>query len=244
MSLLSSKAHPHDTKFESLFLGINASNKFLFHCVEQNLTKFERAILLIRNPYDSIWADYQRSFSRSHSGHISKATFKYYHWLKVSLLLAQQYVQMWDEYAKIKIHLKPTDYIFSKYELLQNPATRRAELRGLVNFIGIEPNNWQTVRGFNRSSITVTDEQLDCAFVLADKNSTHRIIKEKESDVFMTKEMAYTKPLICCMWAIFGVNASEVGYTTPYLNVGCEPDQAQCIEKLLLSARTNSSSSM
>ena len=96
----------------------------------QNVTRFERAILLIRNPYDAIWADYQRFLSHSHSGRISIASFNWQHWLRYSIKGVQEYVQMWTEdYAKIKLHFKPTDYMFLKYEQLQNTATRRAEHR-------------------------------------------------------------------------------------------------------------------
>ena len=142
---------------------------------------------------------------------------------------------MWtDDYAKIKLHFKPTDYMFLKYEQLQNTATRIAELRRVVNFIGIEPNKRRSGELFN-SSVKVTDEQLECAFVLADNNSTHRNMApsaEGREAAVMTKERAYTKPLVCCMWAMFGAIASEVGYT-PYQNADCEPDQRNCFKASL-----------
>ena len=39
----------------------------------------------------------------------------------------------------IKRHYKPADYLFVKYELLKNPATRRAELRKVLDFLRIDP---------------------------------------------------------------------------------------------------------
>ena len=225
------KAHPRNHRFEQL-LDINASSPIKsspskYHCILQNVTRFERAILLIRNPYDAIWADYQLGFSHSHSGRISIASFNWQHWLRFSM------------------HFKPTDYMFLKYEQLQNTATRRAELRRVVNFIGSEPNKRRSGEPFN-SSVMVTDEQLECAFVLADNNSTHRNMApsaEGREAAVMTKERAYTKPLVCCMWAMFGAIASKVGYTS-YRNVDCEPDQRNCKEKLklLFSAPANSRS--
>ena len=201
----------------------------------QNVTRFERAILLIRNPYDAIWADYQRFLSHSHSGRISIAAFNWQQWLRYSLQEVQEYVQMWtNDYAKIKLHFKPTDYMFLKYEQLQNTTIRKSELRSVVDFIGIELNKRRSGEPFN-SSVKVTDEQLECAFVLADSNSTHRNMvpsAEGREAAVMTKERAYTKPLVCCMWAMFGAIASEVGYT-PYRNADCEPDQRNCFKASL-----------
>ncbi len=36
----------------------------------------------------------------------------------------------------------------------------------------------------------------------------------------MTKEVAYTRPLVCRMWALFGVHAAVHGYT-PYGGLDC-----------------------
>jgi hypothetical protein len=35
-------------------------------CKRGNIPKFKRAILLIRNPFDSIWSEYQRRVTQSH----------------------------------------------------------------------------------------------------------------------------------------------------------------------------------
>jgi hypothetical protein len=86
-----------------------------------------------------------------------------------------------------------------------------------------------------RIYISSTLNSLILAFVLADNSSTHRNMvpsAEGREAAVMTKERAYTKPLVCCMWAMFGAIASEVGYT-PYRNVDYEPDQRNCFKASL-----------
>ena len=46
-----------------------------------------------------------------------------------------------------------------------------------------------------------SDDQLACAFTLADNPGAHRRVDKRK---MMTKELAYTRPLVCRMWALFG----------------------------------------
>jgi hypothetical protein len=59
------KVHPHTHSFADLYSG-------RFHsdgnqkCKRGGVKRFERAVLLIRNPFDSIWSEYQRRITQSH----------------------------------------------------------------------------------------------------------------------------------------------------------------------------------
>ena len=58
------KVHPHTHSFSELNSGIIHSDND--KCAKNGITKFERAVMLIRNPYDSIWSEYQRRLTQSH----------------------------------------------------------------------------------------------------------------------------------------------------------------------------------
>ena len=58
------KVHPHTHPFRELNSGDFKSDNM--KCKKGNVHKFKRAILLIRNPYDSIWSEYQRRITQSH----------------------------------------------------------------------------------------------------------------------------------------------------------------------------------
>ncbi len=58
------KVHPHTHPFRELNSGDFRSDNM--KCKKGNVHKFKRAILLIRNPYDSIWSEYQRRITQSH----------------------------------------------------------------------------------------------------------------------------------------------------------------------------------
>lgn len=58
------KVHPHTHRFADLYDGTFHSDEN--KCRRGNVKRFQRAILLIRDPYDSIWSEYQRRFTQSH----------------------------------------------------------------------------------------------------------------------------------------------------------------------------------
>jgi len=55
------KVHPHTHTFDDLRTGRFHSDDG--KCKRGKVQKFERAILLIRNPFDSIWSEFQRRYS-------------------------------------------------------------------------------------------------------------------------------------------------------------------------------------
>jgi hypothetical protein len=58
------KIHPHTHNFLDLYSGKFHSDAG--KCKRGNVQRFERAILLIRDPFDSIWSEYQRRVTQSH----------------------------------------------------------------------------------------------------------------------------------------------------------------------------------
>ena len=83
------KVHPHTHDFDALRTGTFSSddNK----CKLGGVKRFERAILLIRNPFDSIWSEYQRRVSQSHVAGVPKKTFNWHRWQANAANLAHKY---------------------------------------------------------------------------------------------------------------------------------------------------------
>ena len=87
------KVHPHTHTFTTLNSGrywYSDNQK----CLYANFTKFNRAVLLVRNPYDSIWSEYQRLVSRSHVEGVQKANFDWSRWHANAADLSHAYHRM------------------------------------------------------------------------------------------------------------------------------------------------------
>lgn len=166
-------------------------------CRAGGIDRFKRAILLIRNPFDSIWAEYQRVAASSHVKGIPRDQFDWSMWQMTAASLAHEYVALWEEHYALLLQKWKTDNIFIlRYEHLRDPALRYDTLRRLVGFLRYE-------------FVEMTEERLQCAFVLAENNAALRRIN---STSMMTKEEAYPEALVCRMWQLFGKYAILTGY--------------------------------
>ncbi len=223
------KVHPHTHGFEELRLGtFNSDNG---KCKKGKVNGFRRAILLIRNPFDSIWSEYQRRVSKSHVTGIDRAGFDWHRWQANAASLSHMYHEMWAlHHSGIEKHFRPgeplpfirsyntalfsdcvtasaafdtEDVLYIKYEDLKDRAS------------GANIEAMRKVADFLKTPASV--EKLQCAFVLAENRDAHRAVDPARS---MTKEDAYTKELTCRMWALFGEFAAKHGYK-PYNGHDC-----------------------
>lgn len=97
------KVHPHTHDFESLRTGTFHSDND--KCKKGNVRQFKRAILLIRNPFDSIWSEFQRRVSKSHVSGINRIGFDWHRWQANACSLSHMYFQMWNaHHAGIEKH--------------------------------------------------------------------------------------------------------------------------------------------
>ncbi len=83
------KVHPHTHPFEDLRKGTFLADDG--KCKKGGVKQFERAILLIRNPYDSIWSEYQRRITQSHVEGIPKDSFDWHRWQANAAALSHSY---------------------------------------------------------------------------------------------------------------------------------------------------------
>ena len=156
---------------------------------------FDKAIIVIRNPYDAIWSDHNRKITRNHIGKIKKNKFRYKLWEKNALRLAFAYENMWKEsYDPFIEKVGPDKYVIVKYEDLMSSATQMESLAKIMKVLKYE----------------YTMERLKCAFYL----SNHPKVKRSEvSQDTATKEEAYNRPLVCKMWKNLAYPSKRGQYT-------------------------------
>ncbi len=202
------KAHPHTHRASELYSGqYNSDNN---KCKRGNIQRFERSVLLIRDPFDSIWSEYQRRVSQSHVSGVLKEGFNWHRWQANAANLAHAYLDMWKlDHDLIERQSTSKDYLYIKYEDLKNKANRVATLQKVVDFLRLP----------NTQSLTQKQlmKRLECAFILAENREAHRSI---DKALFMTKDIAYKEEIACRMWSLFSSYASKYGYK-PWNNFNC-----------------------
>eukprot|EP00981_Chlorochromonas_danica_P010899 scaffold3532_cov182-Ochromonas_danica.AAC.2 len=198
------KVHPHTHTFAELH-GVKVPSDD-GKCNKGNIKRFDRAILVLRDPFDSIWSEFQRRVSKSHVGGILRQEFDWRRWQANAASLSHYYFKMWAvEHAGIERVFKLEDYIYVKYEDLKHPKRRLKALQRMVDFLRLPP------------SIVKTEDRIACAFLLAENRHALRSVDRSK---FMTKEIAYVPEIACRMWALFGKYASQHGYR-PWANYNC-----------------------
>lgn len=185
------KVHPHTHNAAALLHGgFNSDN---MKCKRGRVQKFEKAVLLIRDPFDSIWSEFQRRLTQSHVAGIPSSYFDWFRWQANAANMAYKYWEMWQmQYTAIERELPRENVLYIKYEDLKDKDTRVNAMHDVARFLGVDSS----------------PEQLECSFILAENPGAHRKL-DKDS---MTKKVAYTKPVACRMWNLFGTYATRVGY--------------------------------
>mmetsp|Transcript_24275 Transcript_24275/g.40527 ORF Transcript_24275/g.40527 Transcript_24275/m.40527 type:complete len:507 (-) Transcript_24275:1170-2690(-) len=159
------RAHPHFFDF------LNGKLRFRHphqrdKCKRGLIREMKRMIVLVRNPYDTLWSQYQLLNSLSHSGYITRDTFEREHWHTFAPDMAS-FIN--SEFYRIilpifKVYL-PEDLTIVRYEDLLDPIKGPDALGKLT-------------RGFMKVG-DISDEKLHCAFKLADKPLVHRNTADK-----------------------------------------------------------------
>jgi len=187
------KVHPHTHPFEELHSGkfVSDHNK----CKKGGVKRFERAVLLIRNPFDSIWSEYQRRLTQSHVEGVRRKNFDWSRWQANAAAMSNSYHKMWSvQYAGIEAAFEKQNILYIRYEDLKDKSKRVETLAKVARFLHVD----------------ASDERLECSFLLSESTKAHRSIDPK---VEMIKEVAFTKELVCRMWALFGTYASRHNYS-------------------------------
>jgi hypothetical protein len=171
---------------------------------------FDRALIVIRDPFHSIWSEYNRQFATGHRGDHDKgillSSFRPDTAKKVyAERLVNSFVSQWKLLENVIANFPSGSFAVIKYENLINPAVRTAELQKAVNFLGVTG---------------IPTQRIECAFNLSESPKVHRSI---DGEKMVTIDIAYESPItVCSMWRVLSTRTSIAGYGyTPWNNTDC-----------------------
>ena len=186
------KAHPGDlfVRGDKLKNGtIVESIRFVYKwqrkkCIRGGVHTWTKFLILTRDPYEAIFADFQRHISGSHSGtmnssYLDPASPLHKLWLERSIRGASDLRDGMEDLLHYVVQRYP-DLLHARYSRLLDRATRLQELRTMVKFL----------------NYTASDDRLECAFSLAE---TPRIRRTKRLNI--TRAYLDVKSgLVCDVW--------------------------------------------
>lgn len=205
-SQLAIKAHPSIHRL-GLLTGRHIEGNMRNKCDLGNITHFDRAILIYRNPYHAIWSDFQRAVTNSHVGGIPRDKFNLKAWEHTAMYMAGAYKTMWEkDYSTIQRTFQPSDRLFVQYEQLRAPASRLGNLKNMVEFL----------------HFPTTESRLNCSFLLAESKDIHRrpLAQQQVMSIDDAYSAAASANLTCRMWSVFGDYVSQLGYK-PFGKIKC-----------------------
>ena len=247
-SVIAVKAHPqHIDSIDFLpanggVFKLNVTRKPQY--VKCTPLRFTSAIIVVRDPYRSIWAEYKRHVNwrevvvgrpfgsesanpvcrralRSqslHSGAMLRDCFDAAHFAHHAQHLARGWKHAWFHYGRFR-SMRHARLLQVAYEDLTDPSKRAAVLRKMVDFVGASSTAMPS---------KVSDDALRCAFALADNPHIHR--KHAGSSrssapasrfEVATIEQAYAnRTVVCAMWQLFRRKAAKAGYK-PFGGISC-----------------------
>lgn len=174
--------------------------------------KSEAVVMLIRDPFDSLWSHFNIHVTRTHNMKVKRKKLdgdKGRAWRAFANQTICAYNKHWrKDYNKIAVQIPHT---FIRYEDLLNPSTRIETLRNLVRFLNLATN----------------EKRLECAFLLAVKKKILRISDhEAKPDSFVSKDEAFLSPyggteFVCNLWRTVAEHNERFGYTA-YKNISCD----------------------
>lgn len=127
-------------------------------CLESNITRFHKVVMLYRNPFDAIWSDFQRQateHNNNHTGIIPISRFLTIQpiWQRFSLSMSNQYASMIENhYPAVERMYGDGNYMYIRYEDMLQKDLREGILAKLVSFL----------------DLTSSPERIKCAFSLSD----------------------------------------------------------------------------
>eukprot|EP01038_Epipyxis_sp_PR26KG_P005346 gene5346-7417_t len=171
-------------------------------CFKGKLYSFRKAVLLLRDPFASIWSTYQFLSVKSHVDGILRQKFNRADFEMRAIELSKRYANMWFfEYPELNKWLPDGEKgsLFIRFEDLVNKTSRNDALYSIISFIDLNSSN----------------ERIACSFVLSQQAK-----RKTNSTNMINADDGFTSDLVCRMWAIFGRYALKVGYK-PYKNIDC-----------------------
>lgn len=217
LRLVAVKGHPpsFELRPNGLVIQGNYFKDSILNCKKGKVKFFDRVIFIVRNPYDAIWAEVQRtapddiidsylsydngsdaeSMKNNHVKTLSLSTVqekKY--WLTEAKRLAGVYKDSWNQLIyPVKQLLSPLDFYVLRYEDLLDLEKSRKALKNMLIFMGYND--------------AYTEERVNCAFLLSNR-------KEIKRNNHINSTIAYyiNKNLVCSMWRDLNEYANNFSY--------------------------------
>jgi hypothetical protein len=208
LRLAAIRAHPHFFDFLNGKLRF-AQNNQRDKCKRGLVRELKRMIILLRNPYDTLWANYQLVSSLSHAEYLTTESFDASTWMFTAPVMAKHYDAELYRIVKPIIDTFPAeDVTLVRYEDLVDPAKRHTALRNVLSFM----------------KYNVTEERLQCAFLLADKPFVHRNAHDPHRVAAKTAYLLTrdSVPDVLAMTGEISTAASSKRASTHYNNLFCE----------------------
>ncbi len=192
------KSHPNELRIipEKLENGIiedrlkPLNKKERKKCNRGMVHHWEKIIMLVRDPFLSIFADTQRLISGHHSGSISYKVYNNHSYVQrrfheIALISAKDYNDSWYNIILPSINsYKPENIYTLKYELMLHNSTKYTEIKNLLQFME-----------YNYTSF----ERIECSFILSQLDYIYRPKKLNPILVYQNIEKAYPG-FICQIW--------------------------------------------
>jgi hypothetical protein len=172
---------------------------------------FDRMLLLIRDPWNSIFSEFTRRQSskkvgiRLHNSTLTKSSFQETNWIRQSMMQAFEANEFWNKQYKDFKNILSSNMVVFKYEDLLENSTRIENLRKMIKFINITQE--------------IDDERLECAFLLSDNPIIHR---NRSSEI--TINDAYSDERLACQLQIEFEKIrvyQDFGYNLKWKNTDC-----------------------
>ena len=233
-SVIAVKAHPPHIDSSDILptrsgaFRLNVSRKPQY--VKCASLRFDAAIIVVRDPYRSIWAEYKRYVNWKevvagqapaspsgacrealraqplHSGGLLKTCFNESHFHHHAQHLARAWKHTWFHYNRFRA-MPNARLLQLTYEELLEPRRRAAVLRSVLEFLGL---GWR-----------LSDDAIACASALAEHPYTHRDHRTEQGGPHMSILDAYAnRSLVCLMWHMFKRKAAKAGYA-PFNRARC-----------------------
>ena len=205
------KVHPNTHGFLSgehpigIGKGIDSLGSTKMSCKLNGVNEFKRAILLIRNPFEAIFSEFQRRILKSHTEKIGKENLKFEWnvWMEHASELSHQYVEMSMHYTDMIRAYGKENVMYVRYEDLIQPKIRLKRLSSLYTFI---------------TGKRATADILQCAFYLSETTAARRPRGPKSANL----TDAYAYGLGCKVWKVLGQQARAMGYGPIDIHSSCD----------------------
>ena len=188
-----------------------------------HIKPFNRAIVIIRDPFDAIFAEYQRLWltenkrrDDSHFGKISASQFKIDHF-------KQKLPELCRWYHRLESHDYPiflsdhgaNSILFIKFENLTHPSSSESFFQIIEKMLNF------TMKNFNPSIYSNRLSRLDCVLHTANRSDIKRE-SNSSAEVVITRDFVYSNhpQIVCQIWSLVGMDAEKHGYK-PFGGISC-----------------------